>query len=201
VASLALLSMLLLTSLRGEWRLAYATDCGVGTYPTSTSIGTGCIATGQASAMSLAATLKNQFVRFRLAYNVTRAPASSPVFMNIDFVNSNLPVPGLCANVIAVPTISFGVGMSDIAGTVPELALENIPFNAALIGTTIYSQALAPDFGQPVLPFALSNGRSHTFPSTPATPSTVTRVYGYRLASGAMRAPSVWTGGIVTLFD
>ena len=123
------------------------------------------------------------------------------MFMNIDFVNSNLPVPGLCANVIAVPTISFGVGMSDIAGTVPELALENIPFNAALIGTTIYSQALAPDFGQPVLPFALSNGRSHTFPSTPATPATATRVYGYRLASGAMRAPSVWTGGIVALFD
>ncbi|MBI5853572.1 MAG: hypothetical protein HZB39_21395 [Planctomycetes bacterium] len=166
-----------------------------------TSLGTGCIATGQTAAMSLAGTLKNQVTRFRLAYTVTRAPASTPVFMNIDFVNSNLPVPGLCANVIAVPTISFGVGISDIAGAVPELALENIPYSAALIGTALYSQALAPDFGQPVLPFALSNGRSHVFPNPAATPATVTRVYGYRLATGAMRAPSVWTGGIVTLFD
>jgi hypothetical protein len=29
----------------------------------------------------------------------------------------------------------------------------------------------------------------------------VTRLYGYQLASGAMRAPSAWTGGIVTRFD
>ena len=32
-------------------------------------------------------------------------------------------------------------------------------------------------------------------------PATVTRVYGYRLPGGTMRAPSVWTGGIVTRFD
>lgn len=171
------------------------------TSTSGTSIGTGCIATGQTTAMALAGTVKNQVTRFRIAYTVTRAPASTPVFMNVDFVNSNLAVPGLCTNLIALPTIGFGIGNSDAAGAVPEFALENVPYNPAVVGATIFSQALAPDFGQAVLPFALSNGRSHTFPSPPATSAQVTRVYGYRTSPTAMRAPSVWTGGIVTLFD
>ena len=47
----------------------------------------------------------------------------------------------------------------------------------------------------------LSNGRSNTFPTQPSSPTMTSRVYGYRLASGSFRAPSAWTGGIVTRFD
>lgn len=165
-----------------------------------TAIGTGCIATGQTLAMSLAASFQNKFVRFRTAFNVTRAAASSPAFLFLDSVQSNLPLPGLCGSVYALPTIQVPIGVSDSAGTVPEFAL-HLPFAASTVGLTLYSQAAVIDVGQTGLPLALSNGRSNTFPATPTTPAPVTRVYGYRLASGTMRAPSVWTGGIVTRFD
>ncbi|MFO1054061.1 MAG: hypothetical protein U1F36_17735 [Planctomycetota bacterium] len=166
-----------------------------------TSIGTGCIPTGRSAAMALAGVAKNQFTRFRLAYTVTNAPPVSGVFLNLDFVNSNLTLPGLCTTLIAAPTISSAIGTSDANGAVPEFSLDNIPFNPALIGSTVFGQALALDFGQPVFPIVLSNGRSLTFPNTPTTPASVTRVYGYRLTATSMRAPSVWTGGIVTLLD
>lgn len=166
-----------------------------------TVIGTGCTATGQTAAMSLAATFKNQFIRFRTAHNVTRAPALAPTFLFLDAVPSNFQFPGLCGLVYALPTIQLPIGTADAAGTVPEFAIERIPFANSFVGTTLFCQAAAIDVGQAGLPLALSNGRSNTFPATPATPAPVTRVYGYRLASGAMRAPSVWTGGIVTRFD
>ncbi|MGE0142142.1 MAG: hypothetical protein AB7I19_18345 [Planctomycetota bacterium] len=173
-----------------------------GASTTGTSIATGCIPTGGSVAMALAGLAKNQFNRFRLAYTVTNAPASTGVFLNLDFVNSNLTLPGLCTTLVAAPTISTPIGSSDPSGAVPQFNLDNIPFNPAVIGSSIFAQALAFDFAQPVFPIVLSNGRSLTFPNTPTTsPADVTRVYGYRLASGTMRAPSVWTGGIVTLLD
>jgi hypothetical protein len=174
-----------------------------GSTPTSNSgtvVGTGCVAGGQSAAMALAASVYNQVTRFRIAYSLTNGPINTPVFANIDLVNSNLPVPGLCANLIAAPTVPFMLGQTDQTGAV-ALNLENIPFDPNAVGITLYSQAIALDPTQPVLPFALSNGRSNVVPNTPTSPAQVTRLYGYQLASGAMRAPSAWTGGIVTRFD
>lgn len=165
------------------------------------AIGTGCVATGRTAAMSLTGTAKNQFTRFRLAYAVTNAPATTPVWLNVDFVNSNFAIPGLCTNVIAAPTINATIGISDATGAVPSFSLENLPFSQSTVGATLYAQALALDFGLGALPIALSNGRSLTFPATPANAAPVTRIYEYRLANGTMRAASVWTGGIVALFD
>ncbi|MEZ5966949.1 MAG: hypothetical protein R3F56_24130 [Planctomycetota bacterium] len=165
-----------------------------------TVIGTGCVATGQSAAMSLAATFKNQYVRFRTAFNVTRAPVTSPAYLFIDSAQSNIMLPGLCGAVYALPTVQVPLGVSDASGTVPEFDL-HLPFAASTVGLTLYSQAAAVDIGQAGLPLALSNGRSNTFPNATTTPAPVTRVYGYRLATGSMRAPSVWTGGIVTRFD
>lgn len=171
-----------------------------GTSNSGTIIGTGCIATGQTAAMTLACALKNQVSRFRAGYTVTRAPALAPAVLFIDGANANLPFPGLCANLIAMPTLQVGMGNADAAGAI-TFALENIPFQPSTVGVTIYSQAIAIDVGQAGLPVALSPGRSNVFPATPATPTTVSRVYEYRLAAGSMRAASVWTGGIVTLLD
>jgi hypothetical protein len=173
---------------------------GTGSSNLGTAIGTGCVATGRTAAMSLGATIKNQFTRFRLAYTLTNGPSSALAVANVDIVNSNLSPPGLCGTLVALPTLAVPLGTTDPAGAA-STSIENIPFAANLIGKTIYSQGLAIDLGQPGIPVALSNGRSNVFPTTPATPATVTRVYGYRLTSGSMRAPSVWTGGIIALFD
>lgn len=173
-----------------------------GSSNTGTAIGTGCIATGQTTAMSLTATAKNLFTRFRIGYGLLRAPATTPAILFIDGVNSNLPIPGLCTNLIALPTLQLPMGVTDAAGALSSFSIENIPFQQSTVGVTLYSQALAIDAGQTGLPIALSNGRSNTFPATPATPAQVTRVYEYRLTTGGtMRAPSVWTGGIIAQFD
>jgi hypothetical protein len=162
---------------------------------------TGCIATGQTTAMSLTVGVKNQVVRFRIAFNAIRTVPLSPALVFLDSVNSNLAVPGLCATLVAMPNIVLPLGASDATGVVPELAIDNIPYAASMVGGSFFSQAASIDLAQPVFPVALSNGRQSTFPTPPVTHSTVTRVYGYRLSATSMRAPSVWTGGMVTLLD
>ncbi len=171
-----------------------------GSSNTGSVVGTGCIATGQTTAMTLACALRNQITRFRAGYTIARAPANAPAVLFIDGANANLPFPGLCANVVAMPTLQVGMGAADATGAL-SFAIENIPFHPSTVGVTIYSQAFAIDLGQAGLPVAVTPGRSNVFPAPPATPTTVSRVYEYRLAAGTMRAASVWTGGIVTLLD
>lgn len=163
------------------------------------AVGTGCVATGNSTAMALAARAENQITQYRVGYTVTNAPANQPAFVNIDFSNSNLSVPGLCANIIALPTFLLTAGTTDLNGEL-TYGLENIPGSINLAGATIFSQALVFDPGQ-TYGITLSNGRSNTFPTQPSSPTMTSRVYGYRLASGSFRAPSAWTGGIVTRFD
>jgi hypothetical protein len=170
------------------------------TLNSGTVVGTGCIATGQATAMALTTSVKNQFIRFRIGFGIARAVVSSPVLVMIAGSNSNLPVPGLCTSLIAMPILLVSIGTADATGAITEFAIANIPA-AGLVGGVFFAPALCPDFGQGGIPVALSNGRQSTFPAPAATPARVTRVYGYRLTATSMRAPSVWTGRIVTLLD
>ena len=172
-----------------------------GSSNTGTAVGTGCVATGRTAAMALACSAKNQFTRFRLGYGLTNAPASTPAILFIDGTNSNLTIPGLCSTLVALPTLQLPMGNTDAAGALSTFSIENIPFQQSTVGVTLFSQAVAVDVGQAGLPIAVSNGRSNVFPATPATPCLVTRVYEYRLSATSMRAPSVWTGGIVAQFD
>jgi len=172
-----------------------------GTSNSGTLLGTGCTATGQTSSMALSSTIKNQVTRFRIAYNLTNGPITQPAYVNLDLSNANLTVPGLCTTVFATPLIPIPLGTTDASGDVQGFSIENIAFNPALVGVQLYSQAIALDPGQPGIPVALSNGRLNTIPSTPANPASVTRGYAYRLSTGSMRSPSVWTGGIVTRLD
>ena len=168
---------------------------------TGTVIGTGCTATGAAGPMTLESSVYNVASAFRLDYSVTNAPANAPVFINLDLTASNVTVPGLCTQVVAMPTIPFQLGMSDATGNV-DLTFGYLPFNAAAVGVTLVTQSLAPDSGQAGLPIALSNGRSNVVPSTPSSALQTARLYEYRISpGGSMRAPSRWTGGLVTRLD
>src|SRR5690606_21434314 len=177
-----------------------STSGSTGTSTSGTTIGTGCVATGQTAAMSLAGTVVNQFVRFRASYTVTRAPANAPALLFLDLAQTNVQLPGLCGTAYVMPTIQIPLGTANASGAVPVFQIDDIPSQGA-VGLVLYSQSAAIDMGQPGLPVTLSNARSHTFPAASGTPNPVTRVYGYRLPAGTMRAPSTWTGGIVTRFD
>lgn len=172
-----------------------------GTSNSGSILGTGCIAGGQTTAMALTGTLNNQYTRFRFAYTMARAPATTPVVLFIDGANANLTVPGLCTTLFALPTLQVPMGNSDSLGAA-TVAIDNVGYSAAAIGASIFSQAVALDATQVGIPVALSNGRNHTFPAQPATPAAVTRGYEYTInTTNAFRAASVWTGGIVTRFD
>lgn len=165
-----------------------------------TVIGSGCTPTGQTSPMSLTCKLTNQVIRFRAGYTVSGAPPRAPSVLSLDLVNSDLRIPGLCERLVAQPTVLIGLGLTDANGG-RAFAIENIPFQEGLVGVNLFSQAVSFDPGQPGLKVALSNGRGNVFPATATNPTRVSRVYEYRDASGAMRTPSVWTGGIVTRLD
>jgi hypothetical protein len=179
-----------------------ATAGSTGSRNAGTVLGTGCVATGQLAPMALTATITNVATSFNFEYGVTNAPATVPVLLLIGATDPNLSLPGLCAGLRTMPTLQVPMGISDASGTIPGFNVGTIAHSPGVIGATIYSQAVAVDGGLPGLQLALSNGRSNVIPADPATaPAPVTRVYGYRLSAGSMRAPSFWTGGIVTRLD
>jgi hypothetical protein len=173
-----------------------------GSTNSGTIVGTGCVSTGQTTAMALTASIFNNTQKFRFTYGVLRAPATQPVVLFIAAANSNLTIPGLCTTLIAQPTLQVPLGVSTAAGTISNFIVDNIRYSAPAIGATLFSQAVALDTGRAAneLPVSLSNGRSNVFPADPVL-NPVTRVYGYRISPTSVRAPSSWTGGIVTRFD
>jgi hypothetical protein len=175
-----------------------------GVFSTSTSgslLGTGCVATGRTSTMSLTGTFYNHGSKFRFTQAVSNAPSNAAVFDNLDLSDPNLPLPGLCQPVRAAPTIvSLPLGTSSATGSVSAVTFDNIPYSSGLVGVDLFFQALALDTGLPGIPVALSNGRRYTVPANPSLPA-VARVYQYPLSSGTLTNSGPWTGGIVAKFD
>jgi hypothetical protein len=133
------------------------------TNSTSTLLGTGC--SGYAHVARLennGPALPNYGMRMRV--NGTGAPPGANVLLNIDFSDANLPIPGLCANVRALPTISIDLGPSDAGGALLECSI-SFPYNAAIQGATFVTQFLSLDASQPGLPVRVSNGRQNTMPT------------------------------------
>ena len=175
---------------------------GTGSFSTSnagTIIGTGCISTGRTSQFTLSTSLYNHGSKFRMTASASNAPANASVIRHIDLANANLMVPGLCATVYALPTLSIPLGTSSATGSVSTVTIDNIKYNASWIGLKLYSQALALDAGQAGLPVSLSYGRENTFPADPALPAQA-RFYEYATSSG-MTTSGPWTGGIVARFE
>ena len=136
---------------------------------TGSSLGTGCTATGGAGAFTQTMRLENNGTGMpnygmRLRVAATRAPASTPVILNIDLADANLSFPGLCGTLNALPTISLSVGLSDVAGAIPETSI-SFAHTPAFVGATLVTQFLSPDFGQAGIPIVVSNGVQAAFPA------------------------------------
>ncbi len=183
---------------RGSTTASASTDREFNGYTTptaGTSLGTGCVATGRTAAFSHTASMVNLAntpvpdygMRFR--FGGANAPSSSPVVLNIDFVNQNLA--GLvCSTLYAFPTVSL-TRMSTATGALPDLDF-GFTYDPNLLGATLYTQLLAFDAGQSPLPFVVSNGRQTTMPATPGFTN------GHRCCYGWFSLPS--TTGTATVF-
>ena len=165
-----------------------------------TTLGTsGCVATGRTSSFSLTGTFYNHGSKFRYTQGVSNAPSTTPVVINLGFVDPALTVPGLCHTVHSDGIVSYTLGTSSTTGSVSTTTFDNLPYDANAVGTTLFFQALAIDPGQAGIPAVLSNGRSYTIPADPALPA-VGCVYEYPLSNGNLTQSGPWTGGIVARF-
>ena len=170
------------------------------TTATGVANGTGCTSTGMTSLFKLTGSIYTHPNRLRMAMGTTYAPATTPVSLYLDTVDSNLTIPGVCAVLHALPTIEIPLGTSTATGSIATKTFDNLPYNSSFPGVQLHFQAIALDLGQAGLPVTLSNGLIVTIASPPANVGTIARVYSY-LSGASVTAPSQWTGGIITQFE
>lgn len=131
----------------------------------------------------------------RIRVNASSAPASSPAWLLVDFTASNIPVPGLCASLYALPTIFLPLPVTTSTGTLP-LVYVGFPYTAAAQGATIVTQLLSVDPTQTGLPLVVSNGRSATMPTSSTTSS---KDAAYMWSSNPTTTGSVFFGGCLVV--
>lgn len=141
-------------------------------YTYGAELGTGCTPSSGSGPFTQAMRLENNgpaLPRFgmRLRVDATDAPPLTPILMNIDLIDQNLTIPGLCTTLHAGAVASVLLGTSDAAGVLPAASLSfgHLP---ALVGVPLVTQLAALDPGQPVFPAVLSNGERATFPGGPS---------------------------------
>lgn len=135
----------------------------------SSIVGTGCA--NFLHAMQLennGPAMPNNGMRIRVS--VSGAQPAVPAWLMIDFTASNIPIPGLCANLYAVPTIFQYLTMTSATGTTP-LVYMGFPYIPGAQGATIVTQILALDPTNTAFPLAVSNGRQATMPTSTSTAS------------------------------
>ena len=145
---------------------------GVLTTGTSAVTGTGCIATGQAAAMTHTFTAADIAGTLAMNATVTAGPASSLCFLAIGFTNPILSFPGLCSNVYSDATITQLIGFTDAAGAITTATPTATTFIVpnGLVGVPLFTQVFGIDAGSPnPIQFAASNGRSITVPTSNTT--------------------------------
>ena len=175
--------------------LYYADRTGT-TSAAAVVVGTGCTATGRTAPMTLPATYANNTTAatMQVTFSGTNFPASVPVIIHLGLTNLNLPIPGLCGNVIASPDIALPAGPTSAAGALASLVIP-LPYLTSLRSGLFYTQALAPDVGQPGLPLALSDGREGGIP--PGAESK----YIYSLTPPSVGSGPFTAGSVITAYQ
>lgn len=148
-----------------------------------TPLAPGCTATGMSQPFVHVTRFENngpsmREYGMRMRYSASGAPANAPVYVNLDFSNANIPLPGLCTTLNAQPTISLLAGISSSTGDVQDTSL-SFPHAPSLAGVSMVTQMLALDPGRPGIPLVLSNGRRSSMPADPATGAPQACAFGW----------------------
>ena len=162
-----------------------------------TALGSGCVATGQASTYAHTMWLQDGGVGtnpagMTLGFGGVRAPAGAPTWLSLDVVDANLALPFLCAPLRARPTVLIPAGNADSTGTVVDRDL-GFPYHASIVGAQFVTQLVSVDLGRPApfLSLSLSNGRRAFMPAA----STGSVAAAYLWASGTAPRGTVLLGG------
>lgn len=127
----------------------------------------------------------------RIRVSASGAQPAVPAWVMIDFMASNVPIPGLCANLYAIPTIFQYLTSTSATGTLPNVYM-GFPYIAGAQGATIVTQILALDPTNPTFPLAVSNGRQATMPTST---STTAREAAYLWSTAPTTTGTTFFGG------
>ncbi len=132
---------------------------------TSTVLGAGCVVGANTNPFTHTNALLHDAGAgtMGLLPGVTFGPASTPLFLTLDFVDANLNLPGWCGTLHAVGALTLNLGVTNATGAFPAAPI-SFPANPTIVGATVLTQAIAFDPGQPAFPFAFSNARRATMP-------------------------------------
>ncbi len=145
----------------------------------STITGTGCAATGATALMTHTYTVNDTSGTLMMNGTIANGPANAIALMAIGFSNPNVPVPGLCANLLTDAVVVQFLGLTSGTGAyTADVATGAVIIPNAAAGITVYTQAFALDpLSTAPLPLTMSNGRSATVPAVGAPGNLVTRLW------------------------
>ncbi len=141
----------------------YYSDRTSTTSATAFQLGTGCVATGYASPVTLTTSYTNNGTTMGFTVSGANYPANVPGVLHLGATNMNLAFPGLCGTAYASPDVALPIGPTSSTGALASTAF-SFPFERSLLRAFFFTQALAPDVGQAGLPLVLSNAREGGFP-------------------------------------
>jgi hypothetical protein len=142
---------------------------------TGSAIGNGCTPSTASGAFSHSMRLENNGAGggaygMRLRISASNAPQNTPIIMNLDLMDQNLTVPGLCTTLHALPALSAPIGLADPSGDLLQTSI-SFGYDASFVGVQLVTQLAGFDPGQPQVPLVLSEGRRASMPAGPTTTS------------------------------
>lgn len=139
---------------------------------TSAITGTGCVATGQTNAMTLAPAFADMGGTLVMNFTVANGPSNAPVMLSLSGSNPDLPFPGLCSNLLTNLDVISYIGTTDAAGAITYHNAGASAFGVAntIPGRSVFAQAHAYDPGRPDT-FLITNsqGRQLNIPTSDRT--------------------------------
>lgn len=125
------------------------------------AFGTGCASTGtglfahKITTWDMGAPLGPYGLSLQIS--TANAPANANVLMHLGVAPQNIPLPGLCAPVLALPDLAIPLGAASSAGLINDIYLQ-VPYDPAIELGSFVTQLAALDPGQVGIPVSLSNG-------------------------------------------
>jgi hypothetical protein len=125
----------------------------------------GCVTSGLNRYAYLASvtTFDSQREAWSLSWNCGNFYANLPVAILVGVANPELAIPGFCAKLYVTPLVVLA-GVTTASGTWDTGPI-GITWNPAIVGASLFAQAIGPDAGAPGLPVTASWGLETTAPT------------------------------------
>ena len=201
------------------WEIKIYSTTSTGTYPadafsgfaqdvgsaTNVLFGTGCVATGRTSAMSISANIQsvNLTQSLRLQWSLSNGPASAPCSVLVGLTGIDQPIPGLCSNLYVGNILLVLNGTKSTGGSFTTPVIEATPFDPFWVGGKLFAQGAALDQGRTnPIPVSVSNRVESTIAAIPAgSPDKIRRSWVDNVAATTGSLSENYNFGLAVRFS